>query len=456
MKSTAEHLNPTRVKLTIEVPFDEFKPSLDKAYKKISSQVTVPGFRKGKVPPAIIDQRVGRAAVLDEALNSALQGWYTQAVADTKVQPLSQPDIDLSKFEDGSDIEVTAELDVRPTLEVPDVSAISVEVDTAEVTDDDITEQLDGLREQFGTLKDVERPVQDKDSVTIDLSAARKDGTAIEEAQATGMPYVVGRATMLDGLDEALIGLSAGESATFATTLVGGELKGEEVDVTVKVTDVKETELPELDDDFAATVSEQFDTIEELRSELVKGLTRNKRLEQADQAQSLVMEQLVEKIDAPLPDSIVEQEKTGRREQLEQQLAYSGQTFDAYLETQEKTAEEFDADLDRTSRESITAQFLLDQLVEEGDFALEDGELNAHIMQRAQQSGQNPQEFVQHILEHNHVPEMVSEIMRGKALTALIAGATITDKDGNAVDLSVLRGDGSLEGEDEDEATDGE
>ncbi|MFO6451499.1 MULTISPECIES: trigger factor [unclassified Aeromicrobium] len=453
MKSSTESLSPTRVKLTIEVPFEEFKPNLDKAYKTIGAQIQVPGFRKGKVPAAIIDQRVGRGAVLDEALNSALQGWYTAALQETNTTPLGQPEIDLTKFEDGETIEVTAELDVRPTLEIPDASQIEVTVQDIEVAEADVDEQFDQLRERFATFSEVDRPAAEGDSITIDLSAANKDGSLIDEAQAEGLPYVIGKATMLDGLDEAVTGLSKGESKTFSTTLVGGDLKGDEVDVTVTLQDVRQTELPELDDEFAQMASD-FDTIEEFRADLVERLTRGKRMEQAAEARDLVLEELVSKIEAPMPEGLAEGELANRRQQMDQQLAMAGLTLEDYLNDQEdgKTVEEFEAELERDVRESIVAQFVLDQLVEENEYPLDNDELSQHIMRRAQQSGEDPNSYIQHIMEHNHVPEMISEVLRGKALAALVESAKVTDKSGNAVDLKNLRADGTI-GSDEDEAS---
>ncbi|MET0469166.1 MAG: trigger factor [Aeromicrobium sp.] len=453
MKSSTESLSPTRVKLTIEVPFEEFKPNLDKAYKTIGAQIQVPGFRKGKVPSAIIDQRVGRGAVLDEALNSALQGWYAQALQETKTTPLGQPEIDLTKFEDGETIEVTAELDVRPQLEIPDASEIAVTVSDIEVGDDDVTEQLDQLRERFATFSEVDRPAAEGDSITIDLSAAQKDGTLIDEAQADGLPYVIGKATMLDGLDEAVTGLSKGESKTFSTTLVGGDLAGDEVDVTVTLQDVHQTELPELDDEFAQMASD-FDTMEEFRADLVERLTRGKRIEQAAEARDLVLEELVSKIDAPMPEGLAEGELANRRQQMDQQLAMAGLTLEDYLTDQEdgKTVEEFESELERDVRESIVAQFVLDQLVEENEYPLDNDELSQHIMRRAQQSGEDPNSYIQHIMEHNHVPEMISEVLRGKALAALVESAKVTDKSGNVVDLVNLRADGTIGGDETDAA----
>jgi trigger factor len=450
VKSTTETLSPTRVKLTIEVPFEEFKPSLDAAYKTIGSQITIPGFRKGKVPAAIVDQRVGRTAVLDEAINSALPGWYSQALQDTKIQPLSQPDIDLSKFEDGEPIEVTAELDVRPELDLPDVSTIEVTVEDAAVSDDDVEEQLTALRERFATFAEVDRAAAEGDFLTIDLSASQ-NGEEIEAAQAEGMPYTIGRATMLDGLDEAVTGLKAGETKTFTTKLVGGELAGQDVDVTVTVKDVKEQQLPELDEEFAQTASE-FDTIEELRADLTDRVTRGKRMEQANEARDLVLDEIVSKIDAPLPENLVAEEIDSRRQQIEQQLAMAGVEFQTYLDDEKQTIDEFEADLEKRVRDSLIAQFVLDQIVANEEFGIDDAELSQHIMRRAQQSGEDPNSYIQHIMEHNHVPEMVSEVLRGKALASLVESAKVTDKSGNVIELSKLRADGTYG----DEAADAE
>ncbi len=451
MKSTTETLSPTRVKLTIEVPFEEFKPSLDAAYKTIGSQITIPGFRKGKVPAAIVDQRVGRGAVLDEALNAALPGWYSEALVETKLQPLSQPEIDLSTFEDGEPIVVTAELDVRPELTVPDVSSIEVTVEDAEVSDDDIEEQLSALQERFATFAEVDRAVVDGDFLTVDLSAAQ-NGEEIAEAQAAGMPYSVGKGTMLEGLDEAVIGLKAGETKTFTTQLVGGDLAGEDVDVTVTVKDVKEQQLPELDEEFAQTAS-QFDTIEELRADVTERVTRGKRMEQANEARDLVLDEIVSKIDAPLPESLVAEEITSRRQQIEQQLAQAGVPFQQYLDDEEQTVDEFEAELEKRVRDSLIAQFVLDQVVADEEFGIDDSELSQHIMRRAQQSGEDPNSYIQHIMEHNHVPEMVNEVLRGKALASLVEGAKVTDKSGNVIELSKLRADGTIGDDDAEDST---
>jgi trigger factor len=442
VKSAAETLNPTRVKLTIEVPFEELKPSLDQAYKKIAQQIQVPGFRRGKIPAAIIDQRVGRGAVLDEAVNSALPALYMQALQENDLNPLSQPEIDVTKFDDGELLEFTAELDVVPDIEVPAYEGLQATVDDAAVSEEDVEEQVQALRERFGTLSDVDREAADGDFVTIDL-AASQDGEAIEEAQATGLSYQVGKETMLEGLDEALVGMSAGDAKTFTTQLVGGELAGQDVDVEVRVSAVKEQELPELDDEFAQTASE-FDTVDELRADLVERLTRGKRVEQANAARDAVLEKLLEMVDIALPEAVLSEELVARRQQIDQQLAYAGMSFQAYLDSEEQTEEEFTAELEQRVRDSLAARFLLDKIAETESLGVDEQELTQHIVRRAQQSGQDPNEYIKHAMEHNHVPELVGEIRRGKALAQIVEAAVVTDESGNVVDLKNLQPDGTL------------
>ncbi len=272
MKSAVENLTPTRAKLSVEVPFEELKPSLDAAYKKIAQQINIPGFRRGKVPPAVIDRQVGRAAVLDEAINEVLPQKYVEALQEHSLQPLAQPEIEVTKFEDHEVLEFTAEVDIRPEIEVPDYEGVEAEVEDIEITDTDVEEQVQALRERFATLNDVERPAAENDFVVLDLRA-KKDGEVLEGAEVTGMSYQVGRGGMLDGLDEALTGMSAGEDKTFSSQLVGGDLVGEEVEVEVSVSQVQEQELPELDDDFAQLASE-FDTVAELHEDVRTRLGR--------------------------------------------------------------------------------------------------------------------------------------------------------------------------------------
>lgn len=453
MKSAVETLSPTRAKLTVEVPFEELKPSLDAAYKKIAQQINVPGFRKGKVPPMVIDRQIGRGPVLDEAINDALPKFYVQALQDNDIEPLAQPEIDITKLEDNETLEFTVEVDVKPEITLPDLEALEVEVDSYEVTDEDVDTQVKALRERFATLNEVDREAADGDFVVMDLKAM-KDGEVVEGAEVSGMSYQVGRGGMLDGLDEALTGMEAGDEKTFTSELVGGDVAGMPVEVEVKVTEVKEQELPELDDEFAQTASE-FDTVDELVDDVRTRLERGKRLEQASAARDAVLEKILDMVEIPLPDTIVDQELNARRENVQQQLMYAGMTMDAYLESEGQTLEEFETDLAERTRDAIAAQFVLDEVAKKEQIGVDQQELSDHIFRRAQQSGQDPNEFAKHMVEHNHIPEMVSEVVRGKALALIVEGAKVVDDKGEHVELKNLRPDGSI-GEPEAEASEPE
>jgi trigger factor len=450
VKSTVETLSPTRAKLSVEVPFEELNPSLDAAYKKIAQQINVPGFRRGKVPPAVIDRQVGRGAVLDQAVNEVIPAKYVEALQEHSLTPLAQPDIEVTRFEDNETLEFTAEVEIRPEITLPDYDGVHAQVEDIELSDADVDEQVEALRERFATLTDVERPAADGDFVVLDLRATR-DGEPIEGAEVNAMSYKVGRGGMLDGLDEALVGMSAGDEKTFASELVGGDLVGESVDVSVSVSQVQEQELPELDDEFAQMASE-FDTVEELTADVRERLGRGKRLEQAASARDAVLEQLLEKVEIPLPETIVTDELNARRQGIEQQLAYAGIGMEKYLEDEGQTVEEFEADLDRRVRDAVAAQFILDEVAKVEEFGIDQAELSEHLVRRAQQSGQDPQEFANHMFEHNHIPDLVQEILRGKALARIVESAVVTDASGNPVELKNLRPDGTV-GEPEAEAT---
>jgi trigger factor len=442
VKSAVETLSPTRAKLTVEVPFEELKPSLDKAYKTIAQQINVPGFRRGKVPPMVIDRQVGRGAVLEQAINEVVPQKYVEAMQSHDLQPVAQPEIEVTRIDDNDAVEFTAEVDVRPEITVPDYAGLTAEVDDITVTDADVEEQVQALRERFGSLVDVERAAEDGDFVVIDL-VATKDDEPVEGAEVSEMSYRVGRGGMIEGLDEALTGMAAGDEKTFGSQLVGGDLVGQEVDVQVKVSKVQAQELPELDDEFAQLASE-FDTVDELTDDVRTRLYNGKRLEQAAAARDAVLEKLLDLVEVPLPEQVVTDELNERRRSVEQQLAYAGITLEKYLEDEEQTQEEFEADLERRVREAVAAQFVLDAIAGELGLAVDQQELTEHMVRRAQQTGEDPQAFANHMFEHNHIPELVAEIRRGKALAEIVEGATVTDTSGQVVDLTNLRPDGTV------------
>jgi trigger factor len=437
VKSDLETLNPTRVKLTVEVPFEELAPSLDAAYRKIGGQVTIPGFRKGKVPPRVIDQRFGRAVVLEEAVNEALPGLYGKAVEENDVQAIGQPEVDVTELADGERLVFTAEVDVRPDFELPDYDGLEVTVDDAEVSDADIDEQLEGLRERFATLTGVDRAAADGDFVSMDLSAT-VGGEAVDELTAKGLSYQVGSGSLLDGLDEAVTGLSVGETRDFPTTLVGGDHAGEEATVTVEVKSVKERELPELDDDFAQTASE-FDTLEELRDDVRGRIGQMKSVQQGVQARDKVLEALLAKVDIPLPENVIKAEIDSRNHNLAHQLEAAGMSRDDFLAAEGQSAEEFDADVEKRTREAMTAQFVLDKVVDKEQLSVNEQELTDHIVRSASRYGMGPDQFAQQIVQAGQVPVLVSEVVRGKALALVLERAKVTDESGRAVDLEALR-----------------
>ena len=424
MPSTVEQLSPTRVKLTVEIPFSELKPALDKAYRQIASQVSIPGFRKGKVPAAVINQRFGRGPVLQEAINETVPDAYGRAIAEHQLTPLAQPEIDLTKLEDNEVVEFVAEVDVRPDFDVADFSEVKVTVDDLEVSDEVVDERVQLLRRRFATQTEVDRAAQTDDVV----------------------PYRVGAGGMLDGLDEAVTGLKAGEQASFTSTLVGGPLRGEEVDITVTVTKVAEQHLPDLDDDFAQLASE-FDTVEQMRADLAEGALRAARLQQATQARDKVLERLLELTPFEIPEKILETEIEHRRQQIVTQLKQLGMTLEQYLaenEEESRTEDDFWAEVSSASEQAFRAQILLDKIADDRQIGVEQQDLTALIVRKAQENGTSPEQELKHMQDHNHLAEWLGEVRRGKALGLIVTGAEITSADGTVIDLERLRSDGTL------------
>ena len=420
MKSAVETLNPTRVKLTVEVTYDELKPSLDAAYKTIAGQVNVPGFRKGKVPPRIIDQRVGKGVVLEEAVNEALPHFYAKAVEESDVRPLGRPSVDVTDIPDpatGGDLKFTAEVDVRPQIDLPDLTSVQVTVDDVEVTDADVDERLESLRERFGTLTTVDRAAADGDFVSIDISA-EIDGNEIDSVK--GVSYEVGSGTMLEGMDTALPGMTAGETKTFASPLAGGERAGDEANVTVVLQAVKERILPALDDDFAQLASE-FDSLDELRADVRGQVEQMKRYQQGIQARERLLEQLIEGTEVPVPDGVVEDEVHRHLE------------AESRLEDDEHRAE-----VETETRAGFKAQLLLDAIAETEKVQVGQQELVEYLVMSAQQYGMEPGQFIQAVEQSGQIAGMVSEVARRKALAEVLSRATVKDASGNPVDLEAL------------------
>jgi len=400
LKSAVEKLSPTRVKISIDVPFAELAPHIDGAYKSLSEKINIPGFRKGKVPAAMIDQRVGRAAVLDEAINAALPTFYSQAAKDNDVLVIGRPNVEITELVDNEKFSFT------------------VEVDDVKVTDADIDEQVESLRTRFGTLKTVDKVVAKGDFVTIDL-VATKDGVELDGGVANDLSYEVGSASMIDGLDEAIIGLSKDGEKSFNTALVG-MAEGETGSVKVTVKAVKERELPPVDDEFAKLASE-FETLTELKADLSKRLSRVKQMEQGAQARDLLVEKLISTIDIPLPAEIIEAEVN---DHLEKEGRLEDDKHRAEVNDEVKT--------------TITREFLLDSIVKAEAIAVNESELTEYLVRASARYGMTPDQFIKEVSQAGQVTTMVAEVARAKALAQVLGRVKVVDKSGNKVDLEAL------------------
>lgn len=419
MKTSVEKITPTHAKLTLSISPEELKPYIDQAYKSIAKQVQVPGFRKGNVPNQLIDARVGRPVVLEQAISDALDRFYQDALAEQELLPLGRPEADVKETPEvadfSGDLVVEIEVDIRPEIEIADWKGLKLEVDAAEVTDEDVDAEVDELRARFGTLKVVERPIENGDFAVIDL-VARIDGEVIDEAK--GLSHEVGSGELLEGTDEALLTLTAGEETTFESTLLGGEKAGEKAEITITVESVKERELPELDDEFAQLASE-FDTVDEMKADLREQAAKKKAFEQLEQARVAAIDALLEANEVPVPEQLVEDE-------VKRHLEQEGKSLD------DEHGEEVRAEANR----SFKQQVLLDEIIKAEQVEVEQEEFTQYLFQQSNQYGIAPQEFVQIMQQNNQIPQLVGEVARSKAVLYVLEDAEIVDSNGKSVDLS--------------------
>ena len=418
MKSDVEKLSPTRVKLSIDVPFNELKPHIDGAYQTLAQKISIPGFRKGKVPAAMIDQRVGRGAVLDEAINAALPTFYSQAAKDNDVLVIGRPNVEITELKDNEKLTFTVEVDIRPEINLPNFSQIKIEVDDVKVSDADIDEQIKDLSTRFGTLTTVEKVVAKGDFVSIDL-VATKDGKDLDGGTANDLSYEVGSASMIDGLDEALIGLSVGDEKSFETALVGMPA-GELGTVKVSLKAVKQRDLPEINDAFAK-LSSEFETLAELKADLATRLTRLKQMQQGAQARDLLLEKLLSSVDIPLPDEII-------KDEVNDHLEKEGKLDD----------DKHRAEVNDEVKKTITREFLLDSIVKAESVAVNESELTEYLVRAAARYGMSPDQFIKEVSQAGQVSTMVAEVARAKALAQVLGRVEVVDKSGNKVDLEAL------------------
>lgn len=419
MKTTVERLTPTRVKLNIEITPEEFKPSLDHAYEHIAESVNIPGFRKGKIPAAILDQRVGRPAILAHAINDGLDGIYRQVIEAEKLRPLGQPSADVKQTPDektfAGNLVVEIEVEVRPEIKLPDYKGLKVTVDVINVDDKEVDSEIDRLRSRFGTLITVERPAKTGDFTSIDLVAS-VDGQQIDQAQ--NISYEIGSDSLLDGIDDALDTLTAGETTTFKSKLVGGDKAGQEAEITVTLNAVKERELPALDDAWAAMASE-FDTVKELRASLEDQIKKSKSYTQGLQARELLTEELLKLVDVPVSEELINAD-------VERHLEGEGRKAD----------DAHRAEVIVESTKSFQVQMLLDAIAEAEQVKVNENELLQYLIQASQSYGMDPNEFVKTVDEQGQIPSFVAEVARRKALSFVLEHAKVSDSAGKSVDLA--------------------
>jgi trigger factor len=417
--TTKESLSPTRVRLSITVTPEELKPSLDHAYQHIAEEIQIPGFRKGKVPPPIIDQRVGRGEVLNHAVSEGIDRFFQLAVAEEKVRTLGRPEADVTQWPSdkdfSGDLVVTVEVDVRPDFELPKFEKYTLEVEPIMITQGNVDDELDALRSRFGNLVTVDRPATKGDFVQIDLIAKIGDSTI---DSASSISYEMGSGQLIDGIDEALDTLTAGETTTFESKLLGGDREGETALIEVTVLSVKERELPEADDDFAQIAS-QFDTITELREDLKKQAERKGMFGQAQEARDKLVEKMLAEVTMPLPQGVVDAEVNRHLEQ------------EGRLEDEKHRAEVVES-----TGKSLRTQLLLDALVEKLQVQVSQDELTQYLMQSASQYGMEPTEFIQSLDQNGQIPSMVGEVARSKSLSVALATVNVKDTKGKKVDLS--------------------
>ena len=425
MKNTVENLSPTRVKLTIEVSFADLQPSIDAAYTRIASQVNIPGFRKGKIPSRIIDQRFGRAAVLEEAVNDAIPSTLAEALIENEIVQLGRPEVDVTTLDEEAGLIYTAELDIRPEFDLPDFASLKVVVDNAEVTDEQVEEQLTGLRGRFGSLKTVERAAKDGDIILIDL-AGTHDGVEVPDVTASALSYELGSDGMVPGFDDAVRGAKADEVRDFVFTPEGGEWAGKAIIVSVTVKEVRERELPAADDDFAQLASE-FDTIGELREDVRTRLGRVRLVEQAYQARDRAHDALMEAIRVEIPQGVVQEE-------IDAHFG-DGHGDDAHKE-------EFEAN----ARAGVKSRLVLDKIVETENVQVSDAELSEWLVNEAQRYNMAPDQFANELVQAGQIQGAIAEVRRVKALSLVLEQVAVVDMNGNKIDLeSVLRGDPTIE-----------
>ncbi len=428
METTVETTDPHTVKLTIEVPEDEFGKDLDRTYRAIANQIKIPGFRKGKVPKQIIDTQIGQDAIFEEFVNSSVPAYFRQAVADEDLAPIADPDIDVQQLEPGKPFVFSATVEVRPRLsfEESDYTGIKVTKPTVEVTEQEIDDWIERLRERFSELEPVGRPVQQGDFVTVDLTVI-KGGQKVEQASREDYLYFVGSGEVGEKLDVELVGAKPGAILKVSDALperFGEELGGAAVEITVLVKDVKARRLPKVDDDFAKTASE-FDTIQQLRDDLRERLTEVKEREAGAALRDLVLEAMIDKVDVDLPQSLIDEETDHRIHHARDRAERMGVGLEKMLELQGWDEARLREDSREHAIRAIKSDLVLEGIARNASLEVTAEEIGAEIAVLAQAYGREPKAVAKDLERSGQVVTLAGDIIRTKALDLLVERADV-------------------------------
>ncbi len=425
MKTTVETIDAVRVKLTVEVDPGVVRKAHDTAARHLAQQVNLPGFRKGKAPRKLLEQRLGSGAIAQHALEDNLDDWYRAAIDDAEIVPVGSPELDIETFTEKEGMTFVAEVEVRPEIDLPDHTGLQLSHPEWGVSDDEVTAKLDEQRERFAEVDEVERAASSGDYVTIDLKVF-VDGEELETAHVEDALYEVGSQGVTAKLDDELEGIEAGAEFTYTDQLPEEypEHGGEEAEFHVTVHDVRAKSLPTLDDDFAATASE-FDTLDDYRADIRRNLERQKVSEARHQARGDLLQAFLAPIDFELPPSMITSEVDDQRQQISQQAEQYGMTFEDMLAAQDMEEEAWEEEVTTQARASVKARLVLDTLAETLEVDIEPDDVNQEIFRHAMQMGMQPQQVAQMIQEQGSLPALIGDVARRKALDAIVDGAIL-------------------------------
>ena len=433
METTVETTDKHTVKLTIEVPVEEFDKDLDRTYRSIANSVKIPGFRKGKVPKPIIDAQIGQDVVLDEFVQQRVPAYFRTAVREEDLAPIADPEVDVEQLEMGKPFIFTAVVEVRPrlTLTEDDYKGLKVLKPSTAVSEAEIDDWVDRLRERFSELEPAERPVADGDFVTVDVKATA-DGQDLDAATRTDYLYFVGSGEFGEALDKELPGTKPGDIVTATEQLperFGPDLAGKDVSFTVLVKDVKKRVLPEADDGFAKTASE-FDTLAQLRDDLRERLGELKEREATSVVRDRALQAMVDTIEVDIPDSLIDDETAHRVQHAGERAGQMGMTLDQMLAAQGWDMARLELDSRDHAVRAVTSDLALEGIARAADIDVTADEIGAEIGVLAQAYDRDPKELAKQLDKNGQIVTLAGDIIRTKALDLLVEYADIEEETG--------------------------